>query len=188
MARLTSRWRIEQNVAHSGVATGSTLKGPLTLRWRRNFDNYITSPTVSHPIIVGGRVFVTSAIFHDTDLVWAFDLATGRRLWGPVRVEGYGLRSGLAYGSGRLIVSNSDADFRALDPATGRILWTRDLLGDTETSPVVSHGLVLAGTEAGLWALDVRDGSPRWKVNIFADQSSPAVSGDRIYIRHLDST
>jgi outer membrane protein assembly factor BamB len=178
----------QQNEAHDGIGRGSSLLPPLSLRWKVDLRQPHTAPTVSHAIIVGGRVFVTASIYQTTGLVFAFDVATGRQLWGPVWIYGRGLRPSLGYGSGTLVASNYDGEFRGLDPATGRILWTRDLPGDTRTSPVVSHGIVLAQTYVAHYGLDAKTGATRWETQPGGDQSSPLVVGDRFFARFTDGT
>lgn len=174
----------QQNNAHDGVATASSLRTPLSLRWRVDLTAPGTSPTVSHPIIAGGRVFVTSSIYGTAVLVHAFDLATGRRLWGPVSIGDTHTRSGLAYGSGRLVVSTTDGVYHGFDPATGRIVWRTDIVGDTSTSPIVTGGLVIAPGDTETVALDPRDGAVVWRRTPGGTQSSPSVLGDRLFLTY----
>lgn len=50
--------------------------------------NVCTNNDASYPIVAGGRVFVTSQIYHSQAVVFALDQETGQTLWGPVGADG----------------------------------------------------------------------------------------------------
>jgi outer membrane protein assembly factor BamB len=76
---------------------------------------------------------------------------------------------------------------RALDIATGAVLWERVLQIGT-SAPVVAGDVVVVGTgdgnyHAALEAFALRDGAPRWQVAVpasFEPELEPAVNGDSV--------
>ena len=69
----------------------------------------------------------------------AYDLLTGRELWtsawdGLFQVRGDGPRTTPVWHDGRLYVLGATGELRALDAATGRMLWRTDILSDAGAS------------------------------------------------------
>jgi outer membrane protein assembly factor BamB len=75
----------------------------------------------------------------------------------------------------------------ALDAQSGKVRWER-VLGATESSPAVAHGLVYVGDWRGnVYALDADDGRTRWSFETGDEvKAGVAVSGRRLYIGSYD--
>lgn len=148
-------------------ATGdASIAPPFGVLWTAALAGHVRSP-----VIAGGRVFAG-----DGASVHAFDAATGARAWSaPSRAEA------LAYGDGR-VFTLSGRGVTALDAATGAQLWSYEGVELTEGSPVVAGDTVYA-QEQELVALDVANGSERWKTSVDGTSGDPAVAGDRIFMQ-----
>jgi outer membrane protein assembly factor BamB len=138
----------------------------------------------SAPVLVGRRLFATAK-----DGVYAWDRIARRRLWhrqltpaetvpelgtgaGPVN----GPEGGPIASDGQRVYALSNDAARgsfsaaALDPATGAVLWTRDLSGVAFAAPIVAGSTLYAAAATGvLHALRTRDG---------LDAAGPAVLGE----------
>lgn len=178
----------QQDAAHTGQGSAlSSLAPPLQEKWRIDMPEPCTNPTLTVPIVVDGRIFVTSQIFDSgcpgTALVYAIDLRSGTILWGPKEIGGRGLIAGLAYENGRLFAVNSDYHVFAFDPATGQELWRNFLApAGTETmrgTPVAADGILYV---PNLWALDQRDGHVLWQQIEAGGDSSPAAGPNGIFV------
>lgn len=134
------------------------------------------------PVVAEGRVFTVSsdhqvrAVSTAGAVLWSYDLTPLRD--GPQQAQG----GGLAYADGRLFVASGFGTLTALDPATGREIWTQRL-GNTATgAPTARDGVVyvVSGDEIG-WALEADTGRVRWQiegtgdVNNLAGAPAPAV-------------
>ena len=82
--------------AHDGYQPGDNLTLPLAQSWTADLGGQ-----VSYPVVTGGRVFAVSTDDAGASELWAFDVASGSVLWGPLEVSEYGL-VGLAYDAGRV--------------------------------------------------------------------------------------
>ncbi|HYE88152.1 MAG TPA: PQQ-binding-like beta-propeller repeat protein, partial [Vicinamibacterales bacterium] len=97
-------------------------------------------------VIADGRAF-TIEQRGDRELAAAYDVATGRELWTSAweaqfsgSPGGGGPRATPTWHDGRLFVLGATGEFRALDAATGRLLWRTNVLADAGASNV-DHGL-----------------------------------------------
>ncbi len=75
------------------------------------------------PCVADGRVFVGTLDWAGTNTegVFAFDAATGKRLWShPTKAN---ILTRILHANGKVIVHDVDWNFQALDPATGREIW-----------------------------------------------------------------
>lgn len=97
-----------------------------------------------------------------------FDLESGAESW-TVTLSGP-VHGSMAYGNDRLFVATADEALHALDPGTGKILWTyrRPAFGGTSIrgggNPSIVAGRVWMGFSDGtLVALDPNDGSVQWE-------------------------
>ncbi|MEM8932502.1 MAG: PQQ-binding-like beta-propeller repeat protein [Acidobacteriota bacterium] len=151
-------------------------------RWRRTLGEGYAG------IAVVGDLLVTQARDGDTEAVVAFDATTGAPRW---RVEhpapkadfsdrhGYGPHTTPAMHDGRVVAVGSDGSVHAIDAAEGRRAWRVDLWAAEDAtrhgvgyanSPLIVDGAVLlpVGGEGGaLVALDLDDGSTRWRSGSF---------------------
>ncbi|MEU8612639.1 PQQ-binding-like beta-propeller repeat protein [Actinoplanes sp. NPDC048791] len=143
------------------------------------------------PVVAGGRVFVAQ----ETG-VSAYQAGTGRPswrfTWSSPEDESTPY---LAVSGGLLIVANQgcqsqsdpDGTVRALDTASGRLVWTRQVSAPVE-SLVVDRGIAVVSGESmsdtpTVIGLAVSDGTQRWQL---ADHSSAGVSaGGRVLVSRV---
>lgn len=149
-------------------------------------------------VAAAGRVYVTGGGKNYGDSgTYAFDAATGRRLWRTPGSSGpypYAASASAVYGftvtprTGMTYVSASDA-------ATGRTLWTHDTGQMLDSAKVGSmayaQGLVYiaAGTtdddtagQPAVRALDARTGRRVWQAFAGSAPQEPAVAGGLVYV------
>lgn len=121
---------------------------------------------VAVPVVAGGRVFTIDS----RSTVTATSTA-GKTLWTrdvtPPRDRSYDTAGGgLAFGDGRLFVGSGFAELTALDPATGKVLWTQRFNAPLGGTPTVEGHVVYVVTRDGTgWAIDTRDGKVRWQLD-----------------------
>jgi outer membrane protein assembly factor BamB len=81
--------------------------------------------------------------------------------------------------------------FRALDLATGRVVWSRDGIGGfVEAKPLVAGGLVVFGAWDGLlYAFDAATGRPVWtwrgeKTSLFYSPAAcwPVAAAGKVFV------
>jgi outer membrane protein assembly factor BamB len=75
----------------------------------------------------------------------------------------------------------------ALDARTGKVIWNR-IIGASETSPVVAHGLVYVGDWRGyVYAFDAKNGRLKWRYRATGEvKAGVAVAGNRLYVGAYD--
>ena len=130
--------------------------------------------------VAGGRL-ITMGARGGTEYVIAFDAASGKRLWATANGSrfsndrGDGPRGTPTVDGGRLYAFGASGDLTALDPASGKTLWTVNVLrqygGSNITwglseSPLVLDDRILVnagGNGASIVALRKTDGSLIWK-------------------------
>lgn len=149
----------------------------------------------------------------------AWDAGTGKELWAtptgitkypgggdsgtPDNKGGDGPRSTPAVADGRVFVYSADMVLSCLDLATGKVLWTKDVIKEhagkniswkSALSPVLDGGLVfLAGGGAGesMLALEQGTGRVKWKAgDELMTHATPVVAtlhGVRQVIFHMQS-
>lgn len=137
------------------------------------------------PIVAGGRVFVMDARASVVALSAGGEPIWTRALVPPFDRATEASGGGLAYGGGKLFATSGFGELTALDPSTGRVLWTQDLDAPGGAAPTVRDGLVyVAGRNGTGWAIDTENGRIRWTLQGAPGQASfgagagPAVTGD----------
>lgn len=170
------------NPAHDGRVADPALRPPLQRRWSRRLGG-----PVSYPVVAGGRAFVTVASANTMGTVLrAFRAATGRSLWRLPLAGGFWW-SGLAYDSGRLFVVTDEGLLLRVAPATGRIVWEREMsdLGSFSAPPVASAGVVYVGGDDYVRAVAQSNGRRLWRVPVGSgDYSSPALSDELLFVAY----
>ncbi|MDH4065371.1 MAG: PQQ-like beta-propeller repeat protein [Acidobacteriota bacterium] len=173
-------WPQWRGPARDGVAAfDAPATWPRTLT--RAWDAVVGAGHAS-PVIAGSRVVVHTRQ-GEREVVTAFDLDTGTRLWqdaydAPYQINpaaqahGPGPKSTPAVAGGRVLTLGISGVLSAYDLATGRVQWrtlaspTLPLYG-TATSPLVDGDRVIAflgGHDRGaLTAFDAATGSARWR-------------------------
>ena len=162
----------------------------------------------STPAVADGRIHFLSrdGFFYtlslDGQLLWRFQTHGERRF---AAVGGYGLDASAGpvpdpwdlYQSSPLVrdgvvyFGSSDGHVRALDAATGKLLWAYNAGDPVHSSPAWANGKVLVGTwGTKLLALDAKTGALNWafqggaerKMSIMLGISAaPSVDGDTVY-------
>lgn len=171
------------NPTHTGLQAANLTSRRLGKRWSHD----LAGP-VSYPLVAGGKVFVTVANVgsYGSGLV-ALDERTGRVLWGPIDLGGTYAFSGAAYDQGKVFVVNGDGLVRSFDANSGTPGWSVKAEGQYsfDSPPTASGGsvyLVGAGSGGTLYAFSEASGAARWTVQVAGTSSSPAVSGDGVFV------
>lgn len=147
--------------------------------------------------IAGNRLF-TQEQRGDNEATVCWDADTGDACWiveSPARffeaIAGPGPRATPTLADGRLFVQGATGLLHCLEPATGSIVWKRDIQKDADrkdlpvwgfsSSPLVTHGVVIVhagGTnDRGVLAYALADGELKWKVPAGANTySSPQLA------------
>jgi len=176
-----SQWRGPQR---TGIADG-----PVTARWPTGALSRGWAVEVgeghSGPVVSGGRVYVHSRVGGD-EVIAAFDLSDGRRVWSHKQAIAYTpTAAASSHGSGpkatpllhqgRLYAFGATGTLTCLDMASGRQLWRRDSAGrfpetwplyGAAQSPVADGDRVIVhlggGAGGALSAFDAATGADRW--------------------------
>jgi outer membrane protein assembly factor BamB len=172
-------------VDESGAAGGGSLRE----LWRRPIGSGFSA------IVVDGERGYTGESDGTIDHVIAFDVRTGKTVWRAPLGETYrghdGSRDGPvatpAVDGSRVFMAGPRGALVALDAASGRELWRKDLLGDPQTkapfygfgaSPIVAAGKVVlqvGGAEtSGLVAFDAATGALAWTARPAATKGDSA--------------
>lgn len=164
------------------IADGSIL-------WRQRLQ----APSSGAPAVAGNRVFVVG----DDGTGWALDAGTGRVLWtaqGASNVNAFQFDGGAAPAvSGNTVVFPfSSGILMAVDAATGQTQWTAAVSGqklgrayaqsgDVTGDPVITGGILYAGTEAGrTGAYSMANGQRVWTAEEGA-LNPPLVVGGSVF-------
>jgi outer membrane protein assembly factor BamB len=143
----------------------------------------------AQPVVAGGRVYTMDS----QDVVSAFDASSGNRLWqfdpepATARDQTYG--GGIAIASGRAFVTTGYGQALALDAATGREIWRKNLTAPSHGAPTVADGRIFSITvDNELQVLAADDGRLLWTHNGLPEPASlvgaasPAVEGDVVVV------
>ena len=159
------------------------LRPPFRRAWTFHAHSLLEFP----PVVGYGRVYVTNF----DGRLFAIDAATGATLWsfrsGRCGWASPALADHLVYetfiGNRECGSKFDDGTIAAFDARTGRLRWSRRI-GPTESSPLVTRGLVYVGDWNGrVWALDGTTGRTRWTVALHgAIKGSVARGGTAVYI------
>jgi outer membrane protein assembly factor BamB len=137
------------------------------------------------PAVVNGIVYF--GVNRGGPVVYAVNAATGVRIWshsGPISQ----IISSPTVIDGRVHVAFTDGTVRALNAATGQVIWSIIHPGGAYSSPAVDGGrLYIAIHNQGLLALDANTGSELWLAPMPGPQwSSPAVDNGRVFVGSRD--
>ena len=159
----------------TGLLKDWPANGP-RLAWRING----TGDGYSSFAVAGGRLFTLGAR-QNTEYIFAFDAASGKKLWEVANGRrfnndrGDGPRGTPTIEGDRVYVFGSSGDMTVLDAASGKVFWTQNLLqkyggsninwGLSESPLVLSDRIIVTpgGRGASIVALRKTDGSLIWK-------------------------
>jgi outer membrane protein assembly factor BamB len=147
----------------------------------------VKGPIESQPVYSDGVVYFTSG----ENRVYALDARKGAWKWQYDReapetftIRGYG--SPLV-ANGRVYVGFSDGYLACLQAGTGDVVWARPFGGeavrfvDVDSTPLYHQGtLYISSFTGGVYALDPKDGSVKWRYEVEGAGSVSAFGG-RIY-------
>jgi glucose dehydrogenase len=180
--------------ATTSTAIDSHTVAKLKLKWRFAFTGTSSFGVfASTPIVIGDTVYLQDL----NSNVFALARASGKLRWKHLFNRPNVGPNGISFGWGRLYGATATSAF-ALDPATGKLLWSRALTRSghegIEIAPQLYDHTVLLSTVPSsvtgsyrpgaigvVWALDARTGSPRWKFDTVENGAelwgNPAVNG-----------
>ena len=154
--------------------------GSIKLAWA--FELGSLRSNEASPLVIGDTMYVSTS--WGPKYVYALDAKTGQQKWKyepeiPDDVLQYACcdvnNRGVSYADGKLFVGRLDGKLSAVDAATGKELWTADVVdykqGSVITSPpLVVKNLVVTGFGGGeygargsLQAYDIQTGKQVWK-------------------------
>jgi outer membrane protein assembly factor BamB len=145
------------------------------------------APIASQPVYAGGLVYFTSG----ENRIYALDARSGVWKWQYDREapESFAIRgypSPLVSG-GRVYVGFADGYLTCLQAGTGDVMWARSLaaeaprFADVDSTPIIYRDTLYASSYAsGVYALDPKDGSVRWRFDVEGATSVRARAG-RLY-------
>jgi outer membrane protein assembly factor BamB len=158
----------------------------------------MSAPAHSAPTAAGGKVYVVSA----TNVLHAVNQADGTEAWqflGIPETAGVLSSASPAVSGNAVVVPYSSGEVIAFNADSGKLKWadvvvrsTRTLavsgLTDVAASPVIYDGVVYAtGVSGRTIAVRLSNGERLWEQNI-GGASTPAVSGDAIFIVDLQDS
>ena len=124
-----------------------------------------TRRLAASPVVADGKLFVVDS----AAIVYAFDSATGARLWQHEIAVTRDLQNatfggGASFDNGRVYATNGVGDVVALDAATGNEIWRVKPSGPLRGSPTVAFNQVFVMTQDNqIFALSATDGSIVWQ-------------------------
>ncbi|MGQ0614603.1 MAG: outer membrane protein assembly factor BamB family protein [Planctomycetaceae bacterium] len=131
------------------------------------------------PAIADGVLYVVD--FAGT--VWAYDLATGSKLWS--RETSYGCRTGVVVHGAHLVVMTSAGHVTVLARGSGEKVVEYDLKGTFVASPAVAgpDDLVFGSEEGTLFGVEKLTGYRRWERSIRTPvRTTPLIRGRLVFL------
>jgi outer membrane protein assembly factor BamB len=153
---------------------------PFKQLWVRNTHSLLEFP----PVIYGDVLYQLA----DDAVLSAVNKHTGRPIW--TRPLGQLSASTPAVSANTLYVTilssghpHKPGRIVALNSATGAIRWFRSLPSPSESSPLLDHGRIYFGSQAGtVYALNARNGHVIWTYHASGSvKASPSLSGGVLY-------
>jgi len=145
---------------------------------------------------LGGYVGASPAVRADRAWVGTFensvlgiDLKGPRLLWSFSNPERqFPFYASAAVTDGLVVIGGRDRTVHALEPATGKVLWSHVTRAKVDSSPVIAGDRVFAANAAGdLFALGLGSGQMLWQFETGAAiLGSPAIAGGRLVIGNAD--
>ncbi len=160
---------------------------PLTLAWKTDIGEGGTDaiPLTARPIVIDNMIYTMDS----KAVLTAFSLETGKTQWlryvGAEQNDDPVIGGGLAYGSGRLLITNGYNEVLAVNPASGKIFWRVKIPAPARAAPTVIDGRVFVTTlDNRLLALNESDGTVLWEYQGLSESAtivgaaSPAANRD----------
>lgn len=176
------------NAQHNGAINFANIVAPSAFPLASKWTAALNGPP-SYALVAGGNVFATAPVSGGGSELYAFSVATGATVWGPVALPN---KVNAAYDNGRLFVlsaaTTGPGTLYAYDASSGALLWTTALALPTVFAgpPTAANGMVYVGgggTSASLYAIDQTTGTMAWhKLTQVAGNSTPAVTTDGVFV------
>ncbi len=179
-----------------GIASNApghlAFSGRIAQRWRADAGEGSSSDgrIIAKPVIAGNRVFTL-----DTEgNVRAFSTGSGKMLWEASLVpeneeEEAGFGGGLALDGGKLFVATGFGTVVALNPSSGKIIWSKRFELPFRMSPTAVEGRIfVVNAESHLFCISAEDGRELWNARGLPEaaavlsNASPAVSGGTVVV------
>ena len=153
------------------------------LRW-----NYKSRGAIERPPEIGtDGIYVSTA----ADRIFSLDGKTGRWRWQYEREgrEGFSIHghAGPRLHGDEVLTGFSDGFVVSLSRGTGEVVWARSMAAvsdqfvDVDSTPTLDAGIAYVSSySGGLYALDARDGTVRWRVGI-EGAGTLRVAGTELY-------
>ena len=163
------------------AATGQQL-------WNRSIAG--SGSRLHSPVVEDGVVYVDDAEYSGTNgHVYALDAADGTTLWStPANVDGYtGASPALAHDT---LYFTADGSLHAVDATTGADVWTSQICGAAEHSPVYADGTVFVPlADSSIRAYDAGTGDMVWQYSRYGYESyTPAIVDGLLYTTGLENS
>ena len=176
-ANAVLHWPGFRGPGRDGVVRGVRINtdwpaSPPVLLWRRPIGPGWSS------FAVHGDILYTQEQRGDDEIVAAYRVSTGAPVWQHRDAArfwesngGPGPRGTPTFNSGRVYTFGATGILNAIDAADGRVVWSRNVAGDSQTkvpdwgfasSPLLVGDLVVVAAAGKLVAYDVATGAPRW--------------------------
>jgi len=176
-ARAESEWPGFRGPRRDGIARGVRIKtdwsaSPPTQMWRRKIGPGWSSFAVS------GDLLYTQEQRGEEEVVACYNATNGQPVWSHrdkarffESVGGAGPRSTPTLHNGRVYAFGATGILNALDAATGKVLWSRNVQAETNTavpfwgfssSPLVIGDAVIVAASGNLVAYDAATGNQKW--------------------------
>jgi outer membrane protein assembly factor BamB len=138
----------------------------------------------SSPLIAGETV-VVQVECQNTSFAAGIDLVSGANRWRHERPREVCWTSPIALQGGAVLLQGYTR-LTAVEPATGKEVWSLDRKSDPIASSVLAGSILLAPGEEGMAALELTAGAPSptllWENNRLGPQTaSPVVLGDQVW-------
>ena len=171
------------------AVTGLHVRPPYRVQWAFRARTLLEFP----PAIAYGKLYIAN----NAGILFALEARTGRERWtydsrrctaaSPAVADGIVYEVFLNHPPCNAQGSDIDGQIVALHARGGRVKW-RKTIGPSETSPLVSSGLVYVGDWRGkVYAFDTRTGQTRWTFTTGGKvKGGFALSGNRLYIGSYD--
>ena len=162
------------------------LDPPLREAWSINTHALIEFP----PAVANGVAYIANKYgdaravrLRDRKILWV--RTTDRRLSGPPTFV-----TSPVYHRGKVFFAFLDGELVAVDAATGRTTWKRDLHAHLESSPLAEGGnLYLGDDKTDLVSLRASDGELRWRFNSpGAIKASPSYHDGRVCVADYEAS
>ncbi len=169
------------NATHTGAISSEHLIPPLKQRWVVNFGQ-----PISYPLIADGKVYVIikNAVGQGTTL-FGLNATNGATVWSSA-LGGDSWWSAACYENGRVFALNGSGLLRALDGATGNLIWSVQFPQSIwDAPPTAFQGVIYVSGALKVYAVNATTGAVLWTSSVVnGDTSSPAVTSEGVYVSY----